>query len=120
MKIINRYINYTILTSMMVVMMVLLSLFTFFSFLEQLEEIGQGNYDVLHALYFVVLSIPTLVNQLFPIMALLGVTIGLGLMSSNSELIAIRSAGVSLQQIVNSVLRVGAVLMMLSTRSDWM
>lgn len=114
MKIINRYINYSILTSMMVVMFVLLSLFTFFSFLEELEEIGQGNYDVFNALYFVTLSIPTMVNQLFPIMALLGVTIGLGLLSSNSELIAIRSAGVSMQQIVHTVLKVGALLMVVS------
>ncbi|MFV2057901.1 MAG: LPS export ABC transporter permease LptG [Thiohalomonadales bacterium] len=114
MKIINRYINYTILTSMMVVLFVLLSLFTFFSFLEQLEEIGQGNYGVVSALYFVLLSMPTMINQLFPITALLGVTIGLGLLSSNSELIAIRSAGVSMRQIVNSVLKVGTLLMIVS------
>ena len=114
MNIITRYIAYTIVTSMMVVMLVLLALFTFFGFLEQLKDIGQGNYDVFHAVYFMMLRIPSYINQLFPMAAMIGVTVGLGMLSSNSELIAIRSAGISIRQIVNIVLKVGGVLMVLS------
>ena len=114
MKILDRYISYTILGSILVVMSVLLALFTFFSFLEQIKDIGQGNYDALHAIYYVLLTLPTLANQLFPMAALMGVTIGLGILSSSSELIAIRSAGVSIRQIVYSVLKVGALIMVLA------
>lgn len=95
-------------------MLVLLALFSFFSFLEQIKDIGKGNYDMLSAVYYVLLTVPTLTSQLFPMAALMGVTIGLGVMSSSSELIAIRSAGVSIRHIVFAVLKMGFLVMLLS------
>ena len=114
MKIINRYISYTILGSTFVVLMVLIAIFSFFSYLEQLKATGQGNYDAIRALYYVFLTLPTMTYQLMPMASLIGVSVGLGLLSSSSELVAIRSAGVSVSSIVLVVLKTGLFVMIIS------
>ncbi|HEY5603439.1 MAG TPA: LPS export ABC transporter permease LptG, partial [Gammaproteobacteria bacterium] len=110
MRILNRYIAKNILVSILLVMVVMLSLFVFFTFLEELKDTGKGRYDTVKALIFVLMTLPNMAYQLLPIVALIGSTIGLGILAGNSELTAIRSAGVSMEQIVWSVLRVGLVV----------
>jgi len=107
MKKLDRYIGTTISTSALVVLVVLLALFSFVSFVNELDTVGQGRYDLAKAAQFVVLTIPTLAYQLFPLVALLGTMLGLGLLAQNNELIAIRAAGISLGRISLSVMKVG-------------
>lgn len=110
MFILDRYIGRHVVFSTLLVMGLLLSLFAIFSFMDELSRVGRGNYSTSDAIQYVILLIPGLIYQLFPVSALLGSTIGLGLMASNNELTIIRAAGVSLNRIVWSVMRVGLVL----------
>ena len=107
MQILDRYIARNIVISLLIVLVVLLALFTFFQFLEELKDIGRGRYDTEKAFLFVLMTLPSLAYQLLPITLLLGCTIGLGVLASNSELTAIRAAGVSLEHIVGTVFKVG-------------
>jgi lipopolysaccharide export system permease protein len=121
MQILNRYIAKNILVSIFIVMLVMLSLFVFFTFLEELKDVGKGRYDTIKALTFVLMTLPNMSYQLLPIVALLGSTIGLGILASNSELTAIRSAGVSMEQIIWSVLRVGLVVIVVgAVVGEWL
>jgi len=113
MNILNRYIAKSILINVIVVMIVMLSLFVFFTFLEELKDVGKGHYDTMKALLFVLMTLPNMAYQLLPIVALIGSTIGLGVLAGNSELTAIRSAGVSMEQIIWAVLRVGLTIIVL-------
>lgn len=113
MKLLDRYIGRAVLFSTAVVMFVLLSLFAFATFAGELDRVGQGNYDVWTAAEYSALLLPRLAYQLFPLVALLGSIIGLGMLASNSELIVMRAAGVSLKRMIWSVMRVGLVLMVL-------
>jgi len=106
MQILDRYIGRHIIISVLIVLVVLLALFTFFQFLEEIKFVGKGRYDMGKAFMFVAMTLPTLAYQLLPITLLLGCTIGLGVLASNSELTAIRSAGVSLEQIIGSVFKI--------------
>ncbi|WP_455199010.1 LPS export ABC transporter permease LptG, partial [Kaarinaea lacus] len=92
----------------------LLSLFAIFSFLDELNRVGRGNYTTTAAIQYVSLLLPGLIYQLFPIAALLGCTIGLGIMASHNELTIMRAAGVSLNRIIWSVMRVGLVMVVLT------
>ncbi len=111
MKLLDRYIGVTVLQSVGVVMVVLLALFAFATFAGELEKVGRGSYDALAAGIYSLLLMPRLAYQLFPIVVLIGSIIGLGMMASNSELVVIRGAGVSLRRIIWSVMRVGLLLM---------
>jgi lipopolysaccharide export system permease protein len=98
----------------LIVMGLLLSLFTVFAFMDELNRVGRGSYTTLNAIEYVLLLTPGMAYQLFPIAALLGSTIGLGLLASNSELTVMRAAGVSLNRIVWSTMKVGLVLVALT------
>lgn len=113
MRILNRYIAKNILIGILLVMAVLLSLFTFFQILDELGDVGKGHYDTGKAIMYVLMTLPTTAYQLLPITALLGCTIGLGVLANNSELTAIRSAGVSIEQIIWSVLKMGLVIIVI-------
>ena len=60
-----------------------------------------------------ILSAPRYVFEVFPVAALIGSLIGLGAMGAHGELIAMRSSGYSLRQIVWAVMKAGAVMMLL-------
>jgi lipopolysaccharide export system permease protein len=114
MKIIDRYIGRAVGFSTLLVMSVLLILFAFFAFMDETRQIGKGNYGTWQAFQYVLLTVPRLAYQLFPICALLGTTIGLGVLASNSELVAIRAAGVSLARIIYSVMKIGLLFVVLT------
>ena len=114
MQIIDRYIGRSVLWSSFIALLVLLTLFTFFAFMDEVGDIGKGNYGTWQALQYVLLTMPKLAYQLFPVAALIGCTIGLGVLASNSELTVMRAAGVSLGRIVWSVMKVGLILVIVS------
>lgn len=114
MRILDRYIGRSVAMSTALVMGVLLTLFTFFAFMDEAGRIGKGNYGTQEAFVYALLTVPGLAYQLFPITALLGTTIGLGMLASNSELVVMRAAGVSLARIIASVMKIGLVLVLLT------
>lgn len=121
MRLLDRYIGTSIISSLLVVTSVLVALFTFMSFFEQLDDIGRGQYDTGQAVLYTLLNIPSLVYQLMPMATLLGCIIGLGLLANNSELIVIRSAGVSLARIAWSVIKIGIlVIAVLILVGEWL
>ncbi len=115
MKILDIYIGRAVILNVAIVLMVLLSLFGLIGFMRELEDIGKGRYEIQHAGLFILMSLPGIAYMLFPMATLLGSIIGLGGMANNSELIVIRAAGVSIKQIVFSVLKVGLLLMIVAT-----
>jgi lipopolysaccharide export system permease protein len=120
MKLIDRYIGVSVVSSILIVISILLALFTFMGFFEELDDIGQGQYDARQAILYVLLSVPSLVYQLMPMATLLGCIIGLGVLANNSELVVIRSAGVSLTRIAWSVIKIGMLaVLVLIVIGEW-
>jgi len=107
MRILNHYLFRAIAGSTGLVLLVMLSLGGFVEFVSQLDDIGQGDYDMLTAIQFVLLKQPRLAAGLLPVSALLGTLLGLGALASHSELIIMRAAGISAQRIARSVGLIG-------------
>jgi lipopolysaccharide export system permease protein len=107
MRILNHYLFRAIAGSTGLVMLVMLSLGGFVEFISQLDDIGQGDYDMVSAIQFVLLKQPRLAAGLLPVSALLGTLLGLGALASHSELIIMRAAGISVQRIARSVGMIG-------------
>ncbi|MFQ5470570.1 MAG: LPS export ABC transporter permease LptG [Gammaproteobacteria bacterium] len=113
MKILDRYIGIAVLGSTLVVLSVLLALFAFITFVGELDDVGRGNYGLLEVTEYVLLRLPRYTYQFFPVAALLGSLIGLGLLASNSELVVMRASGISIKQVVLSVMKAGFLLMIM-------
>ena len=114
MRTLNRYIARIVMGSIASVLVVLVAVFSFFKFIDDLDQVGRGGYGILAIVEFVFFSIPRLTYELFPIAALIGTLIGLGTLVRNSEMIVIRTSGVSLTRIVFSVMKLGSVFVLAS------
>lgn len=112
LKILDLYIGRTILTTSALTLCVLLVLSSMFRFIDQMRSIGRGYYDVVHAALFTLYSVPGDVVMFFPMAALIGGLIGLGMLASSSELVVMQAAGLSRLNIIGSVMK-SAVLLVL-------
>lgn len=113
MSILSSYLLRCILSSTLLVLLVLLALAGLFEFIGQLED-TRGNYDVSHALLFSILRLPQLAFEMLPIAALIGSLLGLGGLANSSELVVMRTAGLSVVRLAGMVAVSGAVLMALT------
>lgn len=113
MKTLDLYIHRTVFRSTLLVLFVLGALFAFMEFVSQINSIGRNDYGLVNALYFVILSLPKTLYELFPTATLIGGLLGLGALAGNSELIVMRAAGISISRITRSVLQSGLVLTIL-------
>jgi lipopolysaccharide export system permease protein len=114
MRILDRYIGATVTSAIFMMLGALVAVFSFFTFLDQLDDVGRGAFSLAAAMQFVVLSVPRLTYEMFPVAALIGSLAGLGSLVSTSEMAVIRAAGVSRNRIVWAVMKSGAVIMILS------
>lgn len=120
MKQLYRYIMGVVLLSIGTVTLILLGLEIFLWFVGEMGDIGHNHYGILQAFEFVLLQMPSQLYQLFPIAALVGSLVGLGLMASHSELVVMRAAGVSITQIAGAVLFMALLLtLVVSALGEW-
>lgn len=110
MRILDLYIGKILLRHILVTIVVLQGLFVFVDFISQLEYLDSGNYGISQIVQYVILRIPKILYEVFPMAALIGSIMGLSVLARDSELIVMRAAGVSILRIVGSVLKVGLIL----------
>ncbi|MFT5500867.1 MAG: lipopolysaccharide export system permease protein [Woeseiaceae bacterium] len=109
MSILSNYLMRAILTSTLLVVMVFLALAGLFEFIGQLDS-TQGSYGIPQALLFSLLRLPQLSFEMLPIAALIGGLMGLGALANNSELVVMRTAGLSVFRLAAMVGFAGLVL----------
>lgn len=110
MKIISRYLAKTVVSNIFLVILVLLGIEIFIEFTREFPDLGNGSYNLLQVMSFVPMILPADIYRLFPMAGLLGTIIGLGILASSSELIIIRSCGVSLTKITLSIFKTALIL----------
>jgi lipopolysaccharide export system permease protein len=103
----------TILASTLLVLLVLLALGGLFEFISQLGD-TQADYGVMQALLFALLRLPQLSFEMLPIATLIGSLLGLGALANNSEIVVMRTAGLSIGRLAGMVAVSGFVLMVLT------
>jgi len=110
MKLLDRYLIRQVLWFTLLVAGALVTLAALFAFIEQQDDVGTGSFGVLDAFFVTMLLVPKQAFQLLPIAALIGALLGLGNLARGSELIVIRSAGVSVARVALAAAMGGCVL----------
>lgn len=114
MNFLERYLWKSVLTSILLTWFSLALLDRFFAFLGELGDVSpETQYGNLQAFYYILMGTPKLLYDYFPTATLIGSLLGLGNLAANSELTAMRAAGVSIRQIVMMTLKLGLVLVVL-------
>jgi len=114
MKILDRYIAVAVATGTLVALLIVVGLDMFFNVIAQIDNIGRENYTLMTLVQFVALITPQSMYELFPMAALLGSLMGMGGLSANSELVAMRASGLSIWRIIRSVLQVGVLMLVVA------
>ncbi|MEJ2256917.1 MAG: LPS export ABC transporter permease LptG [Woeseiaceae bacterium] len=110
MTILSLYLMRAILASTALVLIVLLAIAGLFEFIGQLDDI-QGNYQTPQVILYTVLRLPNLAFEMLPVAVLIGSLLGLGALAGGSEIIVMRSAGLSVRRLAGMVALSGLVLL---------
>jgi lipopolysaccharide export system permease protein len=110
MTLLSQYLMRTIFASTALVLVVLLAIAGLFEFIAELDDI-QGDYQTPQAILFTALRLPNLAFEMLPVAVLIGSLLGLGALAGNSEIIVMRSAGLSVSRLASMVALSGGVLL---------
>lgn len=110
MNILDRYIIKTVLVSTLLFLLVIMSLYGFIALSDAFKSVGRNDFTTSDAFYYTLLTMPRRIYELYPFSVLLGAMMGLGALNSNSELVVIRAAGISIARIIFSVMKAGFIL----------
>ena len=107
LTLLDRLIARHVLYSTLLVLNVLVALAVFFILIDALKDYGKAGFGMIALIKYVILKQPQQVYDLSPIAALIGTIMGLSTLALNSELTAMRAAGVSVMRIVGATMKIG-------------
>ena len=117
----DRYIMAHIFGLTAIAALALSAIYTFVTFVSESGDIGKGNYGPMQLAGYVLWQIPTSLQVLLPIIALLGTLMGLGTLAAQNEITAMRAAGVSMLRIGRATLMAGLVIGAINlVLGDWL
>ncbi len=110
----DRYLGRTVFIGTLFALLVLFSIDSIIDFIDDVESVDDRGFTFNHVLLRLFYGMPQRLYEFMPTALLLGALIGLGQLAAKSELVALRSAGISKMRIIWSALKVGIVLVALS------
>ncbi|CAC9624313.1 hypothetical protein [uncultured Gammaproteobacteria bacterium] len=114
MKILNRYILKTLLFYTLGVMVIWLGVYALFNLINEIDSIGQQDYTLLSAVIYVIADLPSVIYAHSSVIILLGCLLGLGHLAATSQLIVVKSGGISIMQIAQKVMVVALLFMLIT------
>ena len=114
MKVYERYFGREIYAAVTLVLVAFLMLFAFFDLIHELESVGQGGYELHHALLYVLLTLPGRVYELAPIAVLIGTLYALTLLARHSEITVLRASGLSTARTLRGLMKLGLAFVVLT------
>ncbi|MDH3615360.1 MAG: LPS export ABC transporter permease LptG [Gammaproteobacteria bacterium] len=111
--ILRQYLMRTILLTTALVLVVLLALVGLFEFIAELDD-TRGDYQTPQVILYVALRLPNLAFEMLPVAALIGSLLGLGALAGNSEIVVMRSAGLSVTRLSGMVAVSGLVMLVIT------
>lgn len=114
MNILARYLSREVLAMTALVLLALVLLFSLVDLIQELDDLGRGNYGLRRMFIYVALSMPSYIYETLPIAALIGTLAALAVLSGNSEVTVMRTAGMSLGTFAGVLVTLGFGLALLS------
>ncbi|MBN2690103.1 MAG: LPS export ABC transporter permease LptG [Gammaproteobacteria bacterium] len=114
MKIIHKYVAKTVISTIVLVIFILVAVELFINFSQEFGDMGLGNYDFLHVMLVTFMLLPGDLYQFIPVAGLVGSLLALSLLASRSELVVMRSSGISIREIMYIVLKAALLVVILA------
>lgn len=111
--ILSQYMMRAIVAATTLVLVVLLALAGLFEFIAELDDV-QGDYQTPRVVLYTLLRLPQIAFELLPVAVLIGSLLALGGLAANSEIIVMRSAGLSIRRLAGMVAATGFGLLVVT------
>jgi lipopolysaccharide export system permease protein len=112
MKILDKYLFRQFAKAFLFTSIAFVCLFILINMVEKLDEIMDKNLGQWQIVHYYLLSIPSILLIISPVSALLASILVAGRLSFSGELPAIRSAGVSMRQLLNPFFASGILILL--------
>ena len=109
-RLLTLYIVRHVLGITAVVALAMLAIQSFITLVTDADETGKNGFGVLQLVQTTLLQMPSGLALLMPIVSMIGALMGLGMLAGQSELTAMRAAGLSNLKIALATLLAGALL----------
>ena len=109
-RLLTLYIIRHVLGITAVVALAMLAIQSFITLVTDADETGKNGFGVLQLMQTTLLQMPSGLALLMPIVSMIGALMGLGMLAGQSELTAMRAAGLSNRKIAVATLLAGALL----------
>lgn len=109
-RLLTLHIVRHVLGTTAVVALAMLAIHSFISLVTEADETGKNGFGVAQLLLTTFFHLPSGLALLMPIVAMIGALMGLGILSGQGELTAMRAAGFSVRRIAQATLIAGALL----------
>lgn len=110
MRILALYISREFLKLFVLFLASFVALYTIFDLIEKVDNFQEAGVPVSTMMGFFILQIPELVSLLLPMSILMATILTLGLMARRNEIVAIKSAGVSLFRLTLPIILIALTL----------
>ncbi|MDO8860708.1 LPS export ABC transporter permease LptG [Haliea sp. E1-2-M8] len=104
MRLLDRYIGRTVFAAILMVLLVIVGIDVVSAFIDESGDVSE-SYGFGEIVVYIALTTPGRLYEYMPFAALIGCLVGLGQLASASELIIMRSAGVSIARLVTIVMK---------------
>jgi len=105
MKILEKYLLFTILKKSLAVLIALVLLMSLFKFIDEFENIGHKNYSYTVAIQYIVLLLPSFFNSFTILAFMIGVIFAIGKFNSDRELQIFITGSISIKRIIFQCLK---------------
>jgi len=112
---VNKLIIQSVWQAFFMVMLAVMGIFFMVLLIGELGSIGHDHYTVTVALKYSFLLLPSQLYALLPMLGFLAAILGLGRLSTQNELVAVRAAGFSRWQIMKAVILAAIILIAIVT-----
>jgi lipopolysaccharide export system permease protein len=110
MRIYEKYFARQVYLAFLFVLFAFSALFFFFDLINELNTVGHGNYKFAYAVLRVALQTPSRFYEIIPVAALISAIYVFAQMAANSEYTIFRVSGLSTNQSLRSLVKVGIPL----------
>jgi len=114
MKILHRYVLSQQLRNLALCLMVVVFLFLIFDFFDRIDNIVAENASVLTTIQYFLYKIPMTVSLMLPVAIMAATLLTIGVMAKNSEITAMRAAGVTVCWIAAPLFLLGVGISLLA------
>ena len=120
MKLLDRYLFRQFINNLLLVMASLVTIYILIDFFERIDDFVEARKSLGLAAKYFLLKIPLIIEQLMPIIILLGGVIVLGLLNHNGEILALKAVGINTFRITVPITATAVVFSVLALAlAEW-